>query len=125
MMKLLSLAVALSLLVAGGANAQSAAPAGTPPVSQSPAAEPQVGRSGVEPAPAQESETATDTPATADACIAAAAELGQVAEGKTYAEETVEKLDELFTKLESLCDDKQFDEAVTVATDIKTMLDGN
>jgi hypothetical protein len=95
MIKRVAAAAALSLFFAGAALAQSAAP------------------------------TSEATPDTADACIAAAASLGQAAESKTFPEDKLDKLDQLFSKMESLCDAKQFSEAMSVAKDIKTVLDGN
>lgn len=97
-MKRLAMAAALSLITAGAALAQSAPPA---------AAE------------------VTTPPDTAEACIAAAADLGVAAESKTFSDEKLDRLDQLFSKMETLCDGKQFSEAMTVAGDIKTMLDAN
>ena len=98
--------LALSLMLAGTALAQSPAPAATP-VPEAPA-----------------TAAVPVTPGSLDDCIAAASSLGQVAENKTLAEDKLDKLDELFTKMETLCDAKNFIEAASVARDIKTMLDG-
>jgi hypothetical protein len=95
MIKRVASAVVLGLMMAGTALAQSAAP----------------------------TETA-ESPSTVEACITAAASLGTVAEGKTMSEDKLDQLDQLFSKMESLCDGKQFSEAMAVANDIKTMIDG-
>jgi hypothetical protein len=95
MIKRVAPAIVLGLVMAGSALAQSATP----------------------------TETA-EQPSTVEACIAAAASLGSVAEGKTLSEEKLDQLDQLFSKMEALCDGKQFSEAMAVANDIKTMLDG-
>jgi hypothetical protein len=110
-------AAAFSLLLAGTALAQ--APAAPASGADTPAAT-------TAPAPGAASTAGTaDTPQTADACIAAAAELGEVAEGKGLADDKLEKLDQLFSRLEALCDGQQFKEAMAVAGDIRTLLDGN
>lgn len=94
-----------------------------------PAAEPQKSTEAV-PTPATDATTpapgatAAAVPSTVDSCIAAAANLGKSAEGRTLSDDKVDKLDQLFSKMETLCDGKQFDEAMAVATDIKTMIDG-
>lgn len=95
MIKRVASAVVLGLMMAGTALAQSAAP----------------------------TETA-ESPSTVEACITAAASLGTVAESKTMSEDKLDQLDQLFSKMESLCDGKQFSEAMAVANDIKTMIDG-
>ncbi|MDX2154877.1 MAG: hypothetical protein SFW09_00075 [Hyphomicrobiaceae bacterium] len=110
-------AAALSLLLAGTALAQSPAPAPSDP----PAATTAAPAAGSEAASA----TAEAEPTTADACIAAAASLGQSTEGKSFSEEKIEKLDQLFSRMETLCDGKQFSEAMAVAKDIKTVIDGD
>lgn len=110
MIKRMAAAVALSVMFAGIAVAQSPSPA----PAEAPAAAPQA-------APAA---AATASPASLDDCINAASSLGQLAEGKTLPDDKLDKLDELFTKMESLCDAKNFTEAANVAKDIKTMLDG-
>lgn len=110
--------LALSLVLASTALAQAPAPAAptAPPATSAPAAAP------VPEAPA--TAAAPVAPGSLDDCIAAASSLGQMAESKTLAEDKLDKLDELFTKMETLCDAKNFTEAASVAKDIKTMLDG-
>jgi hypothetical protein len=88
-------AIVLGLVMAGSAQAQSATPG-----------------------------EAAEPPSTVEACISAASDLGSVAETKTLSEATLDQLDQLFSKMESLCDGKQFSEAMAVAKDIKSMLDG-
>ena len=99
--------LALSLMFAGTALAQAPAPVAAPAPIEAPA-----------------TAAAPVAPGSLDDCIAAAASLGQMAESKTLAEDKLDKLDELFTKMETLCDAKNFTEAAGVAKDIKTMLDG-
>lgn len=117
-------AAAFSLMLAGAAVAQTS----VPPVETAPSA------TTTQPAPAT-GDTATKTepvtaattaeaPSTLDECIASAATLGQMAESKTLSDSNIEKLDELFTQMETLCDAKQFTEAAAVGTDIKTVIDG-
>lgn len=95
MSKRVATAIILGVLMTGPALAQSATPA----------------------------ETAA-SPDTVEACITTAANLGSDAESKTLSEDKLDQLDQLFSKMEALCDGKQFAEAMAVATDIKTMLDG-
>ena len=106
MIKHLISGLALSLMFAGTALAQSPAPS-SPPAPEAPA-----------------TAAVPATPGSLDDCIAAASSLGQIAENKTLAEDKLDKLDELFTKMETLCDAKNFTEAASVARDIQTMLDG-
>jgi hypothetical protein len=121
-------AAALSLLVAGTAMAQQPAPT-APAVEQTqPAPAPTAAPAPVEtqaaPAPVAPAATAeatvdpTATQTSLDNCIAAAAELGQSAEGKQFSDEKLEKLDELFTKMETMCDASNFTEAASLAKDI-------
>ena len=95
MIKRVATAFVVGLLMSGTALAQAAAP----------------------------TETA-ESPTTVEACITTAASLGSTAESKTLSEEKIDQLDQLFSKMEALCDGKQFAEAMVVASDIKTMLDG-
>lgn len=131
MIKRMATAVALSALLATAAFAQSPAPAPseTPPAATpaapatAPAAQPSTEMAPV-PADAASAAAPAPTPTSLDECIAAASNLGQMAETKTLPEDKLDKLDELFTKMESLCDAKNFTEAASVAKDIRTMLDG-
>lgn len=108
-------AAAFGLLLAGSAWAQAPVPA-TPAPTES--AAPAAPRSAADPA------AAPATPSSHDDCITAATSLGQLAENKTMPDDKIDKLEELFTKMEGLCDAKNFTEAANVAKDIKTMLDG-
>lgn len=63
-------------------------------------------------------------PDTTETCIAAAADLGSAAESKALSSDHADRLDALFSKMETLCDGQQFAEAMDVAKNIKTMLDG-
>ncbi len=126
------LAAAAVLAFALGAPAFAQAPAGTPAPAETPAAAPAPAAEPAAPqaqpatpAPAASAASTDTIPTTADACIDAAANLGQTAEGKTFSDATVDKLDQLFSKMETLCDGKQFSEAMAVAKDIKSTMDGN
>jgi|LNFM01.1.fsa_nt_gb hypothetical protein len=123
-------AAALSLLVAGTAMAQQPAPTApaieqtqTPPAA-APAPTPAPVETQAAPAPTEPAATAeatvdpTATQTSLDNCIAAAAELGQSAEGKQFSDEKLEKLDELFTKMETMCDASNFEQAASLAKDI-------
>ena len=126
MIKSMVSAAILCLLLAGPALAQSAPPtetakpAGAAPAATQPAQPHAAEAAKLAPAAAP-AETA-EAPSTIEACITSAADLGSVAEGKTLSEDKLERLDELFSKMETLCDGKQFAEAMAVAGDIKTML---
>ncbi len=122
-------AAAFSLLLAGAAVAQTSVPPAAP-VEVAPAAPttepaaPMTGDTANKTKPGTPAATMAEAPATLDECIASAAELGQMAEAKTLSDSNIEKLDELFTKMETLCDAKQFTEAAAVGSDIKTVIDG-
>ena len=128
MIKSLASAALLGLLISGTAIAQSSPPAApqqaqaTQPTAQP--AETTAPAAPADPANAAVATPAGEMPSTADGCIAAAASLGTAAEGKTFTDDKLDQLDRLFSKLETLCDGQQFAEAMTVAKDIKTMLDG-
>lgn len=64
------------------------------------------------------------TPKSPDDCLKAAFDLSQAAEEKQLADEKLDKVEELLTQMETYCDANQFNEAMTVANDIKTMIDG-
>ena len=108
MIKRLASAAVLGFFLTGAAQAQA--------TTQGDAASPQS-------APATTS-ALPEAPATAEACLETAANLGTAAEGKAFAEDKLDRLEQLFSRMETLCDGKQFAEAMTVAKDIKTMLDG-
>ena len=126
MIKSLAAATTLAILLAGPAFAQ--APAATPAPTEAPAASTapaQAGTPAQAPAPAATETAGAELPTTPEACIEAAAKLGEIAEGKTFTDAMVEKLDKLFTDMEQLCDGKKFTEAMAVHKDIKSVLDGN
>jgi len=64
------------------------------------------------------------TPKSPDDCLKAAFDLSQAAEEKQLADEKLDKVEELLTQMETYCDANQFNEAMTVAKDIQTMIDG-
>jgi len=131
MIKRMASAAALSLLLAFAAAAQAPAPVeaqASPPAAStaapsSPAGAPSTDATttGSLPAPGAEVDAA---PSTTEACIAVAADLGAIAEEKPLPDEKLDQLDELFSKMETLCDGKEFAEAMGVAKDIRTVLDG-
>jgi Skp family chaperone for outer membrane proteins len=55
-------------------------------------------------------------------CLKAAFDIAQAAEGKNLANEQLDKVEEMLTKMESHCDAKQYSEAAAVATDLKTLI---
>lgn len=109
MIKRLASATVLGLLLSGASLAQTS--------TQGDAASPQ-------PPPATTSALPAETPATAEACIEAAADLGKAAEGRAFTDDKLDRLEQLFSKMETLCDGKQFAEAMTVGKDIRSLLDG-
>lgn len=148
-MKLLASAAALSLFLTGAAIAQTPAPtidvqpaaetaasteAPTPTetgsISAQTEAAPQ-GTAGSEAAAPAESNAAAPpteaaaTPQSVEACIATAVDLGSTAESKELTPEHAERLDALFSKLETLCDGEKFAEAVIVKKDIQTIINTN
>lgn len=64
------------------------------------------------------------TPKNPDDCLKAAFDLAQSAEEKQLSDEKLDKVEELLTQMETYCDANQFSEAMTVAKDIQTMIDG-
>jgi hypothetical protein len=64
------------------------------------------------------------TPSTPDDCLQAAFELAQAAEEKKLPDEKLDRIEELLTKMETHCDAKQFNEAMAVADDIRSVIDG-
>lgn len=125
MMKSLASAALLGLLITGTALAQSTPqPDPQQPQATQPAPLPADTTAPAVAPDATAAPTASEAPSTAEGCIATAADLGTAAEGKMFPDEKLDQLDRLFAKLETLCDGQQFAEAMTVAKDIKTMLDG-
>lgn len=72
------------------------------------------------PAAAQQAQV----PSSPDDCLKSAFDLAQAAEEKSLADDVLDKVEELLTRMEGHCDANQFAEAMAVASDIKTMLDG-
>jgi hypothetical protein len=63
-------------------------------------------------------------PATPDDCLKAAFDLAQAAEEKSLADDVLDKVEESLSRMEGHCDANQFAEAMAVASDIKTLIDG-
>lgn len=77
------------------------------------------------PAPQAQAQAPTAaTPTTPEDCVKQASDLAQNAEDKNLADDKLDKIEELLTKMETHCEAKQFSEAAVVAKDIKTMIDG-
>jgi hypothetical protein len=65
----------------------------------------------------------TAAPANADDCLKAAFEMAQKAEEKKLSNSELDKVEELLTKMEGHCDAQQFQEAMVIHKDIKTMIE--
>ena len=63
-------------------------------------------------------------PTTADDCLKSAFDLAQAVEEKNLDEEVLDKIEDLLSRMEGHCDANQFTEAMAVAADIKTVIDG-
>jgi len=63
-------------------------------------------------------------PTTPDDCLKAAFDLAQAAEDKKLSEDKLDRIEEMLTKMETHCDANQFNEAMAVANDIKSVIDG-
>lgn len=63
-------------------------------------------------------------PKSPDDCLKAAFDLSQAAEEKQLTDEKLDRIEELLTQMETFCDASQFNEAMAVAKDIQTMIDG-
>jgi hypothetical protein len=63
-------------------------------------------------------------PSSPDDCLKAAFDLAQAAEEKSLADDVLDKVEEALTRMEGHCDANQFAEAMVVAADIKTLIDG-
>lgn len=109
MIKQLALAGLFTVLLTGTALAQ-ATPAETPAAPAQAAI----------PAPADSTSKAVET---ADDCLKAATDLAVSIDDKRIAEDKLEQIDDLLTKMETHCDAKQFPEAMAVAKDIKLMIE--
>lgn len=66
---------------------------------------------------------AAQAPSTSDECLKSAFELAKTAEAKKLPDPQLDKIEELLTKMESHCDAKKFAEAMTIAQDIKAVID--
>ena len=64
------------------------------------------------------------SPRDPDDCLRAAFDLSQAAEEKQLADDKLDKVEELLTQMETFCDAKKFNEAMAVAKDIRTVIDG-
>lgn len=127
----LALTGLLGGLLATSALAQStaptdkpAAPAQTAPTEPAPSGSPAAITA--PPAPAQAGAQSGMQAAAldnAEACLKAASDLAQTAEDKKIAEDKLDKVDDLLTKMESHCDARQFVEAMAVAKDIKGIIE--
>lgn len=124
MIKHLATSAVLAALLAGTALAQSTPPADTRPA-QPQAAEPAQSAPvapAVQPPPAPAAQA--QTPASSEECIKLATDLANHAEAKNLNDEKLDRIEELLTKMETHCDARQFAEAMLVAKDIRTMIDG-
>lgn len=63
-------------------------------------------------------------PTTPDDCLKMAFDLSQAAEEKELDDDRLDKVEELLTQMETYCDANQFNEAMAVADDIRTVIDG-
>ena len=61
--------------------------------------------------------------ASADDCMKVASDLANSAEQKKLADDKLDRIDDLLTKMETHCDAKQFGEASAVARDIKSVIE--
>ncbi|CFX34090.1 conserved exported protein of unknown function [Candidatus Filomicrobium marinum] len=66
---------------------------------------------------------AQDVAANVDDCLKQAFDLAQSAEEKNLPDAKLDKLEELLTTMEGHCDSNKFDEAATVAGQIKTEIE--
>lgn len=67
----------------------------------------------------------TQVPSSPDDCLKAAFDLAQTAEEKSLADDVLDKVEEALTRMEGHCDANQYTEAMAVAADIKTLIDGH
>ncbi len=123
MIKHIAIAALFGGLLSGAAYAQTSPPMQPSPAQSTPAP-------GAPPASAQPSTGAAPAEAAAapqnpDECMQAASDLAQSAEEKKLAENKLDKIEDLLTKMETHCDAKQFVEAMGVAKDIKSMIETN
>ena len=64
-----------------------------------------------------------EAPTSADDCLRAAFDVAEQAENKKLSNDDLDKVEELLTKMESHCDARQFQEAMLVHKDIKTLIE--
>lgn len=126
MIKHLALSGLLAVTLAGSAFAQATPPAEAP--QQAPAAAPATPATELAPAAAPTpapapAEQAAAVPQSADECLSAAVQLVEAAEDKKLADEKLDKIDDLLTKMETHCDAKEYDQAMGVAKDIKSIIE--
>jgi hypothetical protein len=55
-------------------------------------------------------------------CLKAAFDIAQTAEDKKLADDQLAKIEDLLTKMEGHCDAKQFNEAASVGSDLKSLI---
>ena len=113
MIKSIAIASLMTGLLAGTAFAQATSPAKDAPPAAAPATPAQT-------APAPTTGAAPENP---DQCLKTASDLAQSAEDRKLAEEKLDRIEELLTKMETHCDAKQFVEAINVAKDIKSLIE--
>ncbi len=124
MIKHFALSGLLAMTLAGSAFAQATAPAEAP--QQSPAAATTPVAPAAEPAPAAApapAEQASALPQSADECLNAAVQLVQAVEDKKLADEKLDRIDDLLTKMETHCDAKEYEQAMGIAKDIKSLIE--
>ena len=64
-------------------------------------------------------------PSSPDDCLKAAFDIAQAAEEKNLADDVLDKVEDSLSRMEGHCDANQFAEAMAVAADIKTLIDGH
>jgi hypothetical protein len=62
-------------------------------------------------------------PVTPDECLKAAFDLSVSAEERALADEKIDRIEELLTQMEGYCDANQFEEAMAVASDLRSLID--
>jgi ribosome assembly protein YihI (activator of Der GTPase) len=142
MLKHLIIAVSMSTLVAGGVLAADKPSAGQP-AEQLQSAPPSQASTEAQPATRSQAESApqaaqaapgmaASTPQaevqaqarkngveTADTCLSAAMTLARIAEDKQFADDRLDKIEQMLSKMEDHCDAQQFSEAQATAKDIE------
>jgi hypothetical protein len=131
MIKRMAFGVLMCALLGGAAFAQTTPaptdPSPAPPAStNAPAATPEPAAPTVPPVQSEGptatpgAQAAVETPAD---CMKLANDLAQSAEEKDLTPDKLEKIDDLLIKMETHCDASQFSDAMTIATDIKAVIE--